>query len=264
MSIKNLNELAKFVKGGADVLQKAIDSDDEQSLEFIDGRFVTDGDLETMKETVRVDAKKEGNTIGYDHALKDMKKDFGIELEGKDRKAIVEAVKSNILTAAKVEPNKKISELETSLSNIRKEFSTGKEAWETAETSYKGQLKDVSIMSELRKHIPEINGLNSNQFTTLVKSVYDFDLEDGVLVAKKNGKPVKDKMEQNIPVESILTDYATQNGWFKSNGRGGENEQGGNKGDFKTMNDVYAHMEKNNIQPDSPEGEKLIENFNKD
>jgi len=194
--IKNLDELAKFVKGGADVLQKAISSEDETSLEFIDGRFVTDSDLETMKETVKADGKREWNAVGYDHALKDMKKDFGIELEGKDRKAIVDAVKSNILADAKVEPNKKI--------NIRTEFGTEKKAWETAETSYKGQLKDVSIMSELRKHTPEIKGLNMNQFTTLVKSEYSFDLEDGVLIAKKNGQPVKDKMEQNIPVKDIL------------------------------------------------------------
>jgi hypothetical protein len=264
MSIKNLDELAKFVKGGADVLQKAIDSEDEQSLEFIEGSFVSDGDLKATKLKVRNEGKVEGQTIGYDFAMKDLKKDFGIEIEGKDRKIIGTAIKTNILADANKKPDAKILELETSLSNIRTEFGTEKKAWETAETSYKGQLKDVSIMSELRKHTPEIKGLNMNQFTTLVKSEYSFDLEDGVLIAKKNGQPVKDKMEQNIPVKDILTDYATQNGWFNSNGRSGGNEQGSNKGDFKTINDVYKHMETNNIQPNSPEGEKLIENFNKE
>ncbi|GAF77002.1 unnamed protein product [marine sediment metagenome] len=262
--IKNLDELAKFVKGGADVLQKAIDSEDEQSLEFIEGSFVSDGDLEATKLKVRNEGKTEGQTIGYDFAMKDLKKDFGIEIEGKDRKIIGDAIKTNILADANKKPDAKILELETSLGNLRKELSTGKEAWETAELSYKGQLKDVSIMSELRKNTPEIKGLNMNQFTTLVKSEYGFDLEDGVLIAKKNGQPVKDKMEQIIPVKDILTDYATQNGWFDSNGRKGKDEQGGDKGDFKTINDVYKHMETNNIQPNSPEGEKMIENFNKD
>ncbi|MCK5342320.1 MAG: hypothetical protein KAR20_02885, partial [Candidatus Heimdallarchaeota archaeon] len=85
MSIKNLDELAKFVKGGADVLQKAMDSEDEQSLEFIEGSFVSDGDLEATKLKVRNEGKTEGQTIGYDFAMKDLKKDFGIEIEGKDR-----------------------------------------------------------------------------------------------------------------------------------------------------------------------------------
>ena len=264
MSIKNLSELAKFVKGGADVLQKAMDSEDEQSLEFIEGSFVSDVDLETLKTGQFKSGSKEGQTIGYDFAMKDFKKDFGIEIEGKDRKIIGDAIKTHILADANKKPDAKILELETSLTNIRKEFGTEKTAWETAELSYKGKLKDVSTMSELQKHIPEIKGLNNNQFITLVKSEYDFDLEDGVLIAKKDGQLVQNKMAQNIPAKDILTDYATQNGWFNSNGRGGGDEQGGNKGDFKTINDVYAHMEKNNIQPDSPEGEKLIENFNKD
>jgi len=260
--IKNINELAKFVKGGADVLQKAIDSEDEQSLEFIEGSFVSDGDLETLKTGQFKSGKKEGETVGYDFAMKDLKNDFGIEIEGKDRKKIGEAIKTNILADANKKPDAKILELETSLGNLRTEYGTDKKAWETAETSYKGQLKDVSIMSELRKNTPEIKGLNNNQFTTLVKSVYDFDLEDGVLIAKKNGQPVKNKMEQNIPVKDILTDYATQNGWFSSNGRGGGDNQGDNKGDFKTVNDVYKHMEASSIQPNSPEGEKLLNDFN--
>jgi len=263
--IKNLDELAKFVKGGADVLQKAITSEDEMSLEFIDGRFVTDGDLETMKSTVRNEGKTEGQTIGYDFAMKDLKKDFGLEIEGKDRKVIAEAIKSNILADANKKPDAKIQELNTSLENLRNTYSAEKQVWEQTETQYKGRLKDISVMSELQKNIPDVQGLNKNQFATLIKSEFEFDFdENNVLIAKKNGQPIKDSMEKVIPVNNILTDYATQNGWFKSNGRGGGNEQGGNSGEFKTINDVYKHMEANNIQPDSPEGEKLIENFNKD
>jgi len=263
MSIKNLNELAKFVKGGADVLQKAIDSEEETSIEFTEGRLVTDSDLETMKDKIRVESKKEGQTIGYDFAMKDIKKDFGIEIEGKDRKTIVDTVKTSILADANKKPDAKIIELETSLTNLRTEYGTDKKLWDTNEKKYQGQLKDISIMSELQKNTPEIKGLNVTQFTTLIKTEYDFDIEDGNLVAKKNGNPVKDKMEQNIPVKDLLTDYATQNGWFSSDGRGGEHQQG-NTGEFKTINDVYKHMEKNNIQPDSVEGETMIENFNKD
>jgi hypothetical protein len=263
MSIKNLDELAKFVKGGAEVLQKALNSDDEMSLEFVDGRFVTDGDLDSMKETVRKEAKKEGQTIGYDFAMKDVKKDFGLEIEGKDRNAIVEAIKTNILTDANKKPDAKIQELTTSLENLRKEYSADKSTWEQTEHQYKGKLKDISVMSELQRNTPDIKGLNVGQFTTLVKSEYEFDFdENNVLYAKKNGQPVKDKMEQIIPVKNILTDYATQNGWFGSDGRGGGDNQRQQSGDFKTINDVYKHMESSGIQPNSPEGEKLLTDFN--
>jgi hypothetical protein len=263
--IENLNELAKFVKGGAEVLQKAIESEDNVSLEFIDGRFVTDSDLDTMKSAVREDAKKEGQTIGYDFAMKDIKKDFGIDIEGKDRKVIVETVKNSILSEANKKPDAKIAELTTSLENLRNQYDTDKGSWETEVNSYKGKLKDISIMSELQRNTPEVTGLKPNQFATLVKTEFEFDFdESGSLIAKKNGQPIKDKMERNIPVKDILTDYATQNGWFSSNGRGGGNEKGSGSSEFKTINDVYKHMETNRIDPMSPEGEKLLNDFKND
>lgn len=263
--IKNLDELAKFVKGGADVLQKAIDSKDEQSLEFIEGSFVSDGDLNTLKTGQFKAGSKEGQTIGYDFAMKDVKKDFNIEIEGKDRAKIVEAINTKILADANKKPDAKISELNTSVENLRQELSTGKKAWETAENSYKGQLKGVSITSKLQIESPDVTGVSKNQFITLAKTEYNFDFDDdNVLVGFKNGKPIKNKMEQNIPAKDILTDYATQNGWFDSDGRKGKHEQHGKTGEFKTINDVYRAMEKDNIQPDSTEGEKMIENFNKD
>ena len=76
--IANINELAKFVKGGAEVLQKAIEAKEETQLEFVDGRFVTDSELDEVKTKVRNEGKKEGQTIGYDFAMKDLKKEIAI------------------------------------------------------------------------------------------------------------------------------------------------------------------------------------------
>jgi hypothetical protein len=260
--IENINELAKFVKGGADVLQKAIESEDKVSLEFIEGSFVSDSELETLKETRFKDGKKEGETVGYDFAMKDLKKDFGLDIEGKDRKVIGDAIKKNILDTAKIEPNKKITELEQSLSNLQNTYNTDKQTWEQETNSYKGKLKDITVMSELQRNTPEVKGLSVNQFATLARTEFEFDFDDNnVLIAKKNGHPVKDKMEKPIPVKDILTDYATQNGWFGSSGRGGSNESGSGSSEFETINDVYRHMENNKIDPLSPQGEKLLNEF---
>lgn len=260
--IKNINELAKFVKGGADVLQKAIESEDETSLEFIEGSFVSNEDLETLKTSVKNEGKKEGQTIGYDFAMKDLKGDFGLEIEGKDRKVIAEAIKTNILADANKKPDAKIQELNTSLENLRNTYTEEKSTWEQEKQKYSGEIKDVKITSELLRELPEVKGLNKKQFATLVKTEFDFDLDENQnLIAKKNGQPIKDNMEKPIPVSSILTDYATQNGWFSSNGRGGEHEQESGTGEFKSINDVYKHMETNNINPMSAAGEKLINEF---
>lgn len=260
--IKNIDQLAKFVKGGADVLQKAISSEEEVSIELVEGGFVSDEELTGLKDSLFKKGKEEGQTVGYDFAMKDLKKDFGLEVEGKDRKVIAKAIKDKIMTDAKIEPEKKVTELNNSLESLRKQYETDKSQWENEAGKYKGKLKDISIMSELTKNTPEVKGLKPNQFATLARTEFDFDFDDnGSLIAKKGGEVIKDKMERPVPVKDILTDYATQNGWTGTPGRGGSDQAGAGSSEFKSINDVYRHMETNNIDPMSKEGEKLIENF---
>lgn len=260
--IKNIDDLAKFVKGGADVLQKAMSSDDEISLELVEGGFVSDEELTGLKDGLFKKGKEEGQTVGYDFAMKDLKKDFGLEVEGKDRKAIAKAIQDKIMSDAKIEPEKKVTELNSSLESLRKQYETDKSQWENEVGKYKGEMKNISIMSELIKNTPDVKGLKPNQFATLARTEFDFDFDDnGSLVAKKNGEVLKDKMERPVPVKDILTDYATQNGWTGTAGRGGGNESGAGSSEFKSINDVYKHMETNNIDPMSKQGEKLISDF---
>lgn len=260
--ISNINELAKFVKGGADVLQKAIESKEGVSIEFNEGSFVSNEELETLKTTVRAEGKKEGHSIGYDFAVKDFKAEFGLEIEGKDRKVIASEIQKKIINDAKIEPNKKIDELSNSLANLQKQYQTDIAAKDNEVNQYKSKVKETKINSDLMFQMPEgLDIIKPDQFTLLARSSYEFDYdESGQLVAKKGGNVVKDKLEKPLPVKEILTDFAKANNWLNSSGRGGGN-QGGGSSDFKTVNDVFKHMEQNKIDPTSSEGLKLIDNF---
>lgn len=263
MGIKNLNELAKFVKGGADVLQKAIDSEEETSLEFIEGSFVSDTDLETLK-TGQFDAgKKEGNTIGYDFALKDLKKDFGIEMDGKDRKVIVGAIKKKITDDAGIEPDKKVKELSESLANLQNTYNTDTAAKDLEIQNLNRTITKTKINGDLFGFTPEgLTGIKTKQFAALAQMEYKFEYdESGQMVVKKGDSILKDKMEKPLSVKEVLTDFATQNEWIGASGRGGGHSGGGGSSDFKTEHDVYKHMETNKINPMSPEGEKLLTDF---
>lgn len=262
MAVKNIDELAKFVKGGADVLQKAISSEEEVNLEFVAGSFVSDEQLDSLKSDVFESGKKEGNKIGYDFALKDVKKDFGIDIEGKDRKEIVKAVSSKIMSDAKLEPSKKIQELESSLESLQKTYQTDLSAKNLEVEKLSNKVRSTLVDTSLMGYIPDgLDIIKPSQFAMLAKGEYEFDFNDNnELVAKKGGNVLKDKMEKPIPVKEILTDFATQNKWINAGGRGGGHETGGDQG-FKSMNEVYKHMEQNKIDPQGPEGEKLINEF---
>jgi hypothetical protein len=260
--IENLNELAKFVKGGAEVLQKAIESEEKTSLELIDGSFVSDDELNTLKESRFNDGKKEGNTIGYDHAMKDIKKDFSLEIEGKDRKTILDAIQAKIIADAKIEPNKKVEELNTSLSNLQKQYETDLGLKTQENDNLRGQLKDYRINGDLTDYIPEgLNGIDVKDFMTVAKTTAKFEYDNDVLVVKKGDTILKDKMEKPISPKDYLTELAVNKKWIQSEGRGG-GDQGGDNSTFQNLNEVYKHMEENKINPLSEAGKKLVDDFN--
>ena len=96
-------------------LQKALTSEEEITLEFNDGQLVTDKQIETLKEG----SKKEGNTIGYDFAIKDLKKLAGLEYDGKDKQVLLDKLQETFVADAKVEPDKKVKEARESLKKLQ-------------------------------------------------------------------------------------------------------------------------------------------------
>jgi len=260
--IENLDQLAKFVKGGADVLQNAINSEEKVSLELIEGSFVSDSELNTLKDSRFNDGKKEGQTIGYDFAMKDIKKDFSIELEGKDRTKIADAIKNKIMSDAKIEPNKKVDEYKSSLESLQKKYETDLNQKSSELQQLNNKLSEYKVNGDLVNHLPEgLNGIDANDFITLAKTSAKFEYEDGQLVVKKGDSIIKDKLEKPISPKDYLTDFATSKQWINTDGRGGGDNGGSSNGSFKTMNDVYKHMQDNNVNPMSPEGKKLIADF---
>jgi hypothetical protein len=83
-----------------------------------------------------------------------------------------------------------------------------------------------------------------------------------VLVVKKQGKVLKDNLEKPLNHQDVFNDFLKENNWLNIDGRGGGNGHGQMSGEFKTINDVFKHLEKNNIDPGSSEGKRLIDKFN--
>ncbi len=195
--------------------------------------------------------------------MKDVKKDFGIELEGKDRKKITEAIQTKIITDAKIEPNKKVDELNTSLTNLQKQYETDLGLKTQENDNLSNQVKDYRINGDLINYIPEgLNGIEVNDFITVAKTTAKFEYENDILVVKKGDSILKDKMEKPINPKDYLTEFATNKKWLQSDGRGAGDEGGDNDGIFKNINEVYKHMEGNKIDPLSEAGKKLVDDFN--
>ena len=69
-----------------------------------------------------------------------------------------------------------------------------------------------------------------------------------------NDNPMKDKQGEPLKFEDVFNDWLKKNN-FVSGGAGAGSSK------FESMNDLYKHMEKNNISPIDDEGIKLIADF---
>lgn len=244
-------------------LKTALTSDEEVEISYKSGEFLDEDGLTALKNTVKTQGYKEGTVAGVEMEAKRVKEKFGIEVEGKSFDTILDTFQKQTLSNAKIEPNKKVSELTQSISNLQKQYETDLGLKSKEIESLNSKIGSFERNTELSKHLPDtIKGIKPDQFVTLAKTEFEFGFEDGVFVAKKGGSILKDSLERPISPKEVLTGFAKNNGWIDKSGREGTDEPGSGKV-FKTESDVFKYLEENNISFESDEGQKIIDSFNK-
>jgi len=256
-------ELAKRTGLAVDKLQEAITSEKEETIELVQMNILSDTELTTLKETVGKESAKSGAKTMIEMEVKALREKHGLDFEGKTIDNLINAYSAKQIASAKIEPNKKVDELNSSLENLQKKYETDLGVKTNEVTALNNKLGEYKVNGDLAKHLPEgLTGIDSNDFITIAKTAASFEYEDGVLVVKKNGVTQKDNLEKPIPPKDYLTSFATNKKWLGSEGREGGDQNGNGSGSFKNMNEVYKHMETNNINPISEAGKKLIADFN--
>lgn len=268
--VKNFNILADRLKGvkvGEDNLtpEKLIELlKDQKEVELTVSpiHLLDDTQLTELKGTVKKEGYEEGKLAGSEIFAKELKRKAGIEREGKSLDVIYGYLTEKFTADAKVEPNQKIRELTDSLTNLQKTFETEKNQWTQTTTALQGQLEQKDIDFYATANIPSLNGIKPSHALLIYKQERQLKKdESGNIIIYKGGKPLKDQLEKNIDFTTDFTSFARENGWIGSSGRGGGSESGVSISEFKTLNDVYKYMEKNKMNPDSPEGVALVNRF---
>ena len=75
------------------------------------------------------------------------------------------------------------------------------------------------------------------------------------VVPTLNGNPMKDKQGDPLKFEDVFNDWKKENNFVSEGGAGAGSSK------FVSINDLYKHMEENNVSPLSMKGEKLLKDF---
>lgn len=224
-----IKSIAALLKLDETKLTDALTADAEKEIDIAVPEvtvFTTD-ELTALHESKINEGKKEGSkngeAQGKELLVKELKKAFGVEFEGKDPVKLKEVI---IAQFAKGDEGLKerIKQLEITLQTKDQEVEQARKQSETA--IFESGL--LSSFPATRKSIDK-GGFTDSEYLAAIKNNLSFELVDGVTVVKKGGTIMQDpKTYKPIPVSDAITSYFSERKWvdesIKVKGRGGDDD----------------------------------------
>jgi hypothetical protein len=248
-----------------ETVSKAIEAG-ELSLNVENAIIYKKEDFETFKTNLANDEYKKGKTAGEEMLIKTLKEQTGLEVEGKKPEVFVNAFKTKILEEAKIEPSKKIQELEADKNKLLQNYQTLEGEYNTFKTTVTEketkQKKDTLLMS----FIPDKDLVVDKDIALVAlrtKTGIDISFDEkGNPFLVKGGEMIKDeKTLQPIDAKLFIPQQIEAIGLIKKvtgTSSGGSDDFGGAG---TSSYDIFVKEMKNNgIEPGS---EKFAVEMNK-
>ncbi len=259
MNIELIKSLAKLAKvDNVEEFTQALQSEkDESTYDFSNLIVRTKEDDETMKTNLLDSSKSKIFKDAFEIQIKNMKKDLGLEFEGKKSEDFIDAFKTSILKDAKIEPNKKIEELQTSLGKVQGLLTEKENEIDSLQSSYKQKETKLQAQSYFPT-LPESIGLNQAEATSLYFMSHEIK-DDGIY---KNGERQKDDHEKVFDLKQSIEAFVSEKKWNATpSGRGGGAGKSGGEpnGKPKTIEEYESYIKDKGINPASVEANALLQ-----
>lgn len=249
-----LSELAKRAGCSLAELKRAISTETEETLAFdTEGEFITTVELDAIKKRAGADSYNDGKKAGEEMFGKELKRIAGIDIEGRNAEKVINAIKTAALEEAKLEPTKRITELEEDKKKLQQAIKETEEKLAESEKTFNHKLTNIEIEALIKNTLPEklTNGLTRDQLYKLYKSDREFTkTETGIAMIDPITKEViKDKKLNPVSITDDLKNFVSQFGEADA-GRGGGDNGGQKKNNiekFTKNSEVQEYFETNQI-----------------
>lgn len=218
----DLEKLASILKIDASKFIADYESAEEKDIVIPDGSYFTPDELTARDAQQKADGKREGISEGRDAgkeiAVKDLKKAFGVEFDGKDFTKLTDAVKAQF---AKGDEGLKdqVKLLQQNLADRDSEIGSLKNAAESAR-------QDAGLLAMLPKD--RLSTIADSEYLTLMKAALKFEQQDGKTVVSKDGQILRDQKTTNpLAASEAVNAYFAERKWIAEQqqlpvGRGGK------------------------------------------
>mgnify|MGYP000072533266 FL=1 len=153
--------------------------------------------------------KKESSTAAVEIAVKNARKDLGLEFEGKTMENLLKFYKEKVETEAKIDPNKKYDTLKSDFDKLQGNLSEWESKYTNLENTYKQKEQLTTINNTLLKSIPDNTTIPKEDVLAIMKARVQFNIgEDGFEIIGKDGNPMKNDANRNlITAEEFVSDF---------------------------------------------------------
>lgn len=244
--IENIAEIESSLGLEEGTFQAAIDSDESKKIELPVGKFYdtekyeifTKEDYATRTENL----KNENKNAGVEIAVKGARTELGLEFEGKTMENLLSAHKAQVLKDAQVEPDSKISELESDkskLQGLNLELTKKYEDLVAEGLKKDGQRTiDGEILSKLGENLT----IPKDDVMYLFKKRYDVSMDDGKTIIKQGGEVMKDQTTlEPLGLSDVVSSFTEQYTKKVEGGAGGDDTAlHGSSGSLESFNKEMA------------------------
>lgn len=249
--IKNIEVLESALGLQPGEFKTLYEDKEEKEIPVSSYEIIKKEDYATRIANTKTDSLAAGKAAAIETTAKELKKNYGIEVDGKDLfkvvSAIVDNTKTKTLEEAKIEPTAKVKELQTDLATMKGNYEKVLSEKSTLETTYKQKEKSEKINSTILKDVSSEFVIPKDKATRLAleeaaANGISVDLNDeGQVVFKKGDEIMKDTNLVPIKAGVALKDYFAPYAKKVEGGGGGvDNPASGAAGS-------YAHFEKEMI-----------------
>lgn len=239
-------------------LEEAIKSDSEVQLEVPE--LKKQDDLEgwlspEQKQEFGNNRFQEGKTAMSEIKAKELKEKFQIDVEGKD---LDNVINSYVELREKKAANGN-SEWLDEKKKLQSTIQAMQEDLSNKDREFNDKLFNIDVRNKIMSEMPKDAVLSAEDLTTLMLNKYTPKNDNGSTVFFKGDTKLKDNVENPLSIKDVVSQFITEGNYKKPDGMGGGDTGGGSSTQkFKNTEEFYKYCEKNGIEPNGSEGQKLL------
>jgi len=226
MAIDNLEQLEQSIGLESGKLAEMISSEETHTIAMDDYVIKPKSDYDSYIENV----KKEHGKATLEIAIKNKRKDLGLEFEGKTLDNLLKFYGEKVEADAKIDPNKKYDTLKSDFEKVQGNVAEWEQKYSDLEKTYKQKDSMRTIETSIMKEIPDNTILPKEDILALIKSRTQFNIGEEGLEIIKNGEVQKNESTRNLTtmneyMKSFITPYLKE----VDGGAGGRDSSGNAK-----------------------------------